>query len=297
MIVFLLMLCCMCPAWALLVYRNGALDEFPQQTGTFGPQPGTYYVNGTLVDYPPQRTLCSPPKEGTPFKDSIVLVLRGGGCSFFQKTMAAQVGGALGIVIGNNDDDTLIPMGAATGDNVSAVVIPAVFVGKSTYVELETRIPSAPEAILNNAGEVGEDFWIQMLRTGGIGIAFIFGFALVYGCFRHCKQRRAQAVRVHAANRLPLLAFDVEEHEAGKGLSSAIINNACAICLEDFAGSTSVKVLPCRHGFHVPCIDEWLARSDLCPICKHSVLEIKEDDPLFRDMLNQNRRCPCCRCC
>jgi E3 ubiquitin-protein ligase RNF13 len=294
--IFLRILCYLFPVWAVLVARDGTFDEFPQQTGTFGPQPGDYDVNGTLVNYPAQKTLCNPPKEGTPFKDSIVLVFRGGDCSFFQKTMAAQIGGAVGIIIGNNADDTLIPMGSQPGDNISAIVIPAVFVGKSTYFELDSRIPTAPLAILNTAGEVGEDFWFQMLKTGGIGIAFILAFALLYGFFRYCKQRRALAVRAHAANRLPLLAFDVEEHEAGKGLSSAIINNACAICLEDFTGSTSVKVLPCRHGFHVPCIDEWLARSDLCPICKHSVLEIREDDPLFRDMLNQNRRCPC-RCC
>jgi len=222
-------------------------------------------------------------------------VLRGGDCSFFTKTMNAQGGGALGIVIGNNEDDTLVTMGAAAGDNVSAVVIPAVFVGYSTYVDLEGRMASLPQAVLNAQGEVAiEDFWLQMLRTGGIGVAFVFGFAILYGCYRTCMQRRAQAARVNAAQRLPLLAFDAEEHEAGRGMSSAIINNACAICLEDFGGSHQVKVLPCRHGFHVPCIDEWLARSDLCPICKHSVLEIREDDPLFRNMLNQNRRCPCC---
>lgn len=291
------LLCCMFAVWGVQVQRDGVWDIFPQQTGTFGPQPGNYYVNGTLVNYPAQKTLCNPPQESMPFKDSIVLVFRGGDCSFFQKTVIAQNAGALGIIIGNNDDDTLINMGAAVGDNVSAIMIPAVFVGKSSYVTLESRIPSAPMTILDAVGEqVRDDFWLQMLRTGGIGIAFIFGFALIYGFFRYCKQRRAQAVRVSAANRLPLLAFDVREHETGTGMSSAVINNACAVCLDDFAGSTSVKVLPCRHGFHVPCIDEWLARSDLCPICKHSVLEIREDDPLFRDMLNQNRRCPC-RCC
>eukprot|EP00927_Polykrikos_kofoidii_P053312 TRINITY_DN4765_c0_g1_i2.p1 TRINITY_DN4765_c0_g1~~TRINITY_DN4765_c0_g1_i2.p1 ORF type:complete len:217 (-),score=13.05 TRINITY_DN4765_c0_g1_i2:66-716(-) len=42
----------------------------------------------------------------------------------------------------------------------------------------------------------------------------------------------------------------------------------CAICIEDFAVGESQRTLPCFHRFHAACIDEWLQRSDLCPICK-----------------------------
>ncbi|KAI8323561.1 hypothetical protein GQ54DRAFT_332488 [Martensiomyces pterosporus] len=46
----------------------------------------------------------------------------------------------------------------------------------------------------------------------------------------------------------------------------------CAICLEDFAQDEQVRRLPCRHYFHVPCIDPWLSRrSATCPLCNYNV--------------------------
>ncbi|KAF8527346.1 hypothetical protein JB92DRAFT_2698718 [Gautieria morchelliformis] len=46
----------------------------------------------------------------------------------------------------------------------------------------------------------------------------------------------------------------------------------CAICLEDFIKGDKVRVLPCRHIFHMDEIDDWLIRrKKLCPICKHDV--------------------------
>lgn len=45
----------------------------------------------------------------------------------------------------------------------------------------------------------------------------------------------------------------------------------CMICVEPFAKGDSLRTLPCLHRYHRCCIDEWLRRSCLCPICKHDV--------------------------
>lgn len=45
----------------------------------------------------------------------------------------------------------------------------------------------------------------------------------------------------------------------------------CAICLEDFADGDCLRVLKCSHGFHLHCVDTWLAQSGQCPTCKGRV--------------------------
>ena len=48
-----------------------------------------------------------------------------------------------------------------------------------------------------------------------------------------------------------------------------IINEACAVCLEDMPAGTLVKLLTCSHRFHDECISKWLVISKLkCPVCK-----------------------------
>lgn len=42
----------------------------------------------------------------------------------------------------------------------------------------------------------------------------------------------------------------------------------CAICLEVPAPGEEVASLPCSHGYHRECIQEWLLHSHLCPLCK-----------------------------
>jgi len=48
-------------------------------------------------------------------------------------------------------------------------------------------------------------------------------------------------------------------------------DDACAICLEGFEKGDSLRVLQCRHSFHLACVDQWLAQSGQCPVCKHSI--------------------------
>ncbi|EHA8590591.1 RING-H2 finger protein ATL79 [Cocos nucifera] len=43
----------------------------------------------------------------------------------------------------------------------------------------------------------------------------------------------------------------------------------CAICLTEFVDGERVRVLaPCNHGFHVRCIERWLAARSSCPTCR-----------------------------
>ncbi|KAI6232732.1 RING-type domain-containing protein [Aphelenchoides fujianensis] len=48
-------------------------------------------------------------------------------------------------------------------------------------------------------------------------------------------------------------------------------NDECAICMLDFEPKQLLRYLPCQHGYHVPCIDNWLLRSLTCPSCMEPV--------------------------
>jgi hypothetical protein len=48
-------------------------------------------------------------------------------------------------------------------------------------------------------------------------------------------------------------------------------NGSCAVCLSEFEEGEMVRQLPCKHSFHRPCIDKWLKRNKVCPLCLQDV--------------------------
>ncbi|XP_052194398.1 E3 ubiquitin-protein ligase At1g12760-like [Diospyros lotus] len=47
----------------------------------------------------------------------------------------------------------------------------------------------------------------------------------------------------------------------------------CCICLCAYEEGTELRVLPCRHHFHCPCIEKWLCINATCPLCKFNILK------------------------
>lgn len=47
---------------------------------------------------------------------------------------------------------------------------------------------------------------------------------------------------------------------------------ACAICLNDFSSGELIRQLPCGHGFHASCVDDWLVVASTCPMRCHTDL-------------------------
>ena len=47
---------------------------------------------------------------------------------------------------------------------------------------------------------------------------------------------------------------------------------SCTICLGVFVMDEELRMLPCLHTFHAPCVDQWLELSQECPLCRTSVV-------------------------
>ncbi|EWS72401.1 zinc finger, C3HC4 type (RING finger) protein (macronuclear) [Tetrahymena thermophila SB210] len=61
----------------------------------------------------------------------------------------------------------------------------------------------------------------------------------------------------------PTSKFDPKKNE---NLSIDLIS--CSICLDEFEKFQWLKTLGCLHRFHKKCINHWLIKNRLCPICK-----------------------------
>ena len=53
----------------------------------------------------------------------------------------------------------------------------------------------------------------------------------------------------------------------------------CVICLDNFEEGDVLRVLPCRHEFHQPCVDRWFKEGrQFCPMCKWDFVASLDED-------------------
>ncbi|KAJ1298975.1 hypothetical protein BS78_01G495600 [Paspalum vaginatum] len=84
----------------------------------------------------------------------------------------------------------------------------------------------------------------------------------------------AKGLRKKALRALPTVAYEDAVAAAAGGEEKRLAD--CAICLSEFAPREEIRVLPqCGHGFHVACVDTWLAAHSSCPSCRR-VLVVRE---------------------
>lgn len=56
--------------------------------------------------------------------------------------------------------------------------------------------------------------------------------------------------------------------------SNNVKQETCAICLDSYRMEETVIVFSCNnHIYHERCLYEWLQTSDVCPICKHNLMD------------------------
>ncbi|XP_010911522.1 probable E3 ubiquitin-protein ligase ATL44 [Elaeis guineensis] len=76
-----------------------------------------------------------------------------------------------------------------------------------------------------------------------------------------------KGLKKKALRSLPTLSFDGSTASAAAAAGGKLAE--CPICLAEFAAGDEIRILPhCGHGFHVACVDTWLASHSSCPSCR-----------------------------
>lgn len=216
----------------------------------------------------------------------IALVQRGG-CEFSEKVWAMQESGASAVIVG---DDVVGPLVKMSGGEKSDLInIPSTFISHWDYTRLcDLAVGKDGELHKVVVRLVSEE--ISLLP---IIIMFVMMLVLVFaGLWR---------ARLDASTHFPHFPHFLHDDPAPahivRDLPTKVFNHAvlaendpdiCAICLEDFEDGVQLRKLPCKHEFHVNCIDPWLlTRKKLCPICKADICP-NVTVPLAYLLQNQN---------
>jgi len=47
---------------------------------------------------------------------------------------------------------------------------------------------------------------------------------------------------------------------------------SCTICLHEYKSEDALRKLPCKHSYHLECIDRWLLQVNQCPLCRQEAV-------------------------
>ncbi|KAF9127283.1 hypothetical protein BGW39_005977 [Mortierella sp. 14UC] len=254
-------------------------DSYIDRTAAFGPRIPEEGILLNLIavetlDPDEERTACRPVNAPTKDLPWVALVERGGDCSFVDKVRHMEASGASAVVVGDNVKGGLLVMYSA--DDTSDIHIPAVFITQNHYRELRYL-----------GMELGHAFLVKMTPDDMnwpvldviifiiLSPAFVVLFLYLVWRIRLSQQLAADLAPAEVVSNLPIKVF----------FNSKLKENdpvECVICLEEFEDEAELRVLPCRHEYHVACIDSWLTkRKKFCPICKRDICVPSETTPLL----------------
>ena len=238
----------------------------------------------------------------------IALVERGN-CTFLQKVKSMQESGASAVIVGGTTNTNprtggLIRMDVAKGEEEEAkkISIPSAYIMNWEYEGLQKYLKSdqiqesntkfKTVAMMKDGRQVPH-LVVRMLPDGFDDLPMLNITLLVllvplmavitlwlvlnyrnsdsylneYETIYLNPQRRRTLPQdlpasLDAVNNLPKNCYDPQT----RGPNDA---DLCAICLDDFVAGEELRKLPCKHEFHVGCIDPWLlTRKRFCPVCK-----------------------------
>lgn len=208
-----------------------------------------------------------------------IALVRRGRCNFDDKLEAAFLNNASGIIVYNNKDDGLQKM---TLRNKYRDKLVAVFITRAKGEQLAALSDSGTEvAVLVSVGPhytyrltninrtsvmfVSISFIVLMM----ISLAWLVFYYIQRFRYLNAKDRLSREL-TNAAQRALAKIPTSQLKTADKEILDA---ECCAVCIEPYKVSDNLRILPCKHEFHITCVDPWLLEHRTCPMCKMDILK------------------------
>ncbi|KCV72487.1 hypothetical protein H696_00082 [Fonticula alba] len=192
-------------------------------------------------------------------------MVKRGKCDFATKVRNMRDSKASGVIVGNHDD-SLFTM-SAEGDT-SDINIPATLVMASSYnMLLISGTPDGSPIAFHTDVLLTSDVYLTLPLMNVLVLtlfapALVVLFLYVLYRMRSRQQKKKEVAPVAVINKLPVQIYSSAEADSAEP-------TPCSICLDDFVDGDQLRVLPCKHIFHIDCVDPWLTtRKRLCPLCK-----------------------------
>ncbi|KAI3429989.1 RING-type domain-containing protein [Psidium guajava] len=117
-----------------------------------------------------------------------------------------------------------------------------------------------------------------VLLLVGIAVLVVIHLCMVGRLFREryrsgvlVQRVGAPTVNISSEDLDNLPCFDYAGGTGDRGTNNGPVD--CPVCLESFKVGEKCRSLPsCNHGFHAQCIDSWLLKTPICPICRTRLL-------------------------
>ncbi|KAF8702515.1 hypothetical protein HU200_032895 [Digitaria exilis] len=88
------------------------------------------------------------------------------------------------------------------------------------------------------------------------------------------------SVRVERTGLEPLVVAAIPTMKYNCEAFSSKDDAQCSICLGEYKEKDILRIIPpCRHNFHLACLDLWLQKQTTCPICRVSLKELQATMP------------------
>ncbi|CAB3384764.1 Hypothetical predicted protein [Cloeon dipterum] len=235
--------------------------------------------NTSGADHACQLPLRASTANGQLPQEPWIALIRRGQCSYDQKVDNAFKSNASAVLIFNDRESPVLQkMRVSTHRDISAVFT-YLWKGES----LAQRVDNGTRVMLSiGVGSFCSRPYSSINRTSVLFVSISFIVLMIISLtwlvfyyvqrFRyiHAKDRLARrlcSAAKKALSKIPTKNIHSEDKEIeGEG-------ECCAICIEPYKVSDVIRILPCRHEFHKPCIDPWLLEHRTCPMCKMDILK------------------------